>query len=161
MGTDVRKLVHDGFPASRVIGSDLRPEFIDAGYALFGDRVTLSVPFFVSDVFELSSNPPAATKPSSVPLRDVTVLNNLLGRMAYIHTGSLFHLFSEDTQRALATRLTALLRVAPEATLGTAPVEGCVIFGKHQGKEVAGVFESDDSGRSVSFDYMGEYAAQK
>lgn len=148
MGTDVRKLVQDGFPASRIVGCDLRSEFIDAGYTLFGDRTTCSIAFFADDIFKLSLEPTSPqTKPSSDPLKDVTMLNDLQGRMAYIYTGALFHLFVEETQRALVWRLASLLCVPRGAVLGDAPVKGCVIFGKHQGRKPAGVIDTDDSGR--------------
>ena len=34
MGTDVRKLVADGYPGANVLGCDLRRAFIDSGYTL-------------------------------------------------------------------------------------------------------------------------------
>lgn len=42
VGTNLRKLVHDGYPASGVIGCDLRPEHFDLVYELFGDSDYLS-----------------------------------------------------------------------------------------------------------------------
>lgn len=147
MGTDVRKLVLDGFPATRVIGCDLRREFIEAGYTLFGDRASCAISFFSDDIFDLSPEPPNMTaRPSTVPLKEVASLKDLQGRLTFIYTGALFHLFNIETQSALAARLVSLLRVPTDASLGDRPVSGCVIFGRHQGKRVAGVID-DDMGR--------------
>lgn len=155
MGTDVHKLVQDGFPASQVVGCDLRPEFIDAGYTLFGDRLTCAISFFADDIFELDPDLNSSrTKPASISLRDAAVLNDLQGRMTFIYTGALFHLFVEETQRALAVRLTSLLRIPLGATLGDAPVAECVIFGRHQGREIAGSFEDDGLGRLVALKHI-------
>ena len=149
MGTDVRKLALDGFTATRVIGCDLRREFIEAGYTLFGDRASCGISFFSDDIFDLSPEPANMTaRPSTVPLKEVASLKDLQGRLTYIYTGALFHLFDEQTQSALAARLVSLLRVPTDASLGDRPVRGCVIFGRHQGKRVAGIIDAD----------MGRYA---
>ncbi|KAG9309619.1 hypothetical protein JVU11DRAFT_10281 [Chiua virens] len=149
MGTDLRYLAHSGYPASSLIGCDLRQAYIDLGYELYADRET-SVPFFSADIFEmtpcafpfdaLSDNDQIA--PS---LRDVRRLDELRGRVKYIYAGSLFHLFDEGTQEAIARRLATLLDVTPGSESGPT-----LIFGQHVGKAVEGVRE-DFMGRTGRF----------
>jgi len=134
MGTDVRKLVLDGYPGNNVAGCDLRRTFIDAGYKLFGDKASSAITFLTGDIFELPLQP--AVSPSLVPFQDVTALDDLKGRLSHIYAGALFHLFNEDTQYAIAIRLALLLKDGP----------GGIIFGRHQGKEEAGVLD-DGMGR--------------
>lgn len=43
VGTDLRKAVFDGFPANRLIGVDLFPEFIETGYRLWQDRPSCGI----------------------------------------------------------------------------------------------------------------------
>jgi len=138
MGTDVRKLVLDGYPASQVVGCDLRPEFISSGHKLYNDEATCPIHFFSDDMFNIPAEAqPAASVPSGdFSLRSVTSLGHLVGRMAYIYTGALFHLFDEDTQFAIALRLAVLLKREP----------GSTIFGRHQGLETAG-YINDHLGR--------------
>lgn len=132
----MRKLVLDGYPGNNVAGCDLRQTFIDAGYKLFGDKATRPITFLTGDIFELSLQP--AASPSSIPFNDVTTLEVLKGRLSHIYAGALFHLFNEDTQYAIAIRLALLLKDGA----------GGVIFGRHQGKEEAGVLD-DGMGRFV------------
>ena len=134
MGTDVRKLVLDGYPGQNVIGCDLRKTFIDAGFKLFRDEETCPIKFITGDIFEL---PLQHAAPSPViPLRGVSGLDDLKGRLSHIYAGALFHLFNEDTQYAIAVRLALLLKDG----------SGGIIFGRHQGKEGPGIID-DDMGR--------------
>lgn len=126
MGSDVRKLVKDGYPASHVIGCDLRQEFIDYGYELYGDREQCQIMFFADDIFEIPYPP---TLSSSVS--ESTGLAALAGQLNHIYTGALFHLFDQATQYALALRLTTLLKRKP----------GAVVFGRHQGLEKEGLID--------------------
>ncbi|KAH9896915.1 hypothetical protein C8Q73DRAFT_433577 [Cubamyces lactineus] len=128
MGTDLRKLVHDGYPASRVLGCDLRPEFIQLGYELFDDADACPIHFFTSNVFELPTSVAAADIPAPETLRPtdvsaVTDISQLRGALTHIYTGALFHLFDKETQRELALRLVTLLNRTP----------GAIVFGRHQG----------------------------
>ena len=131
MGTDVRKLVHDGYPASRVLGCDLRQEYIDLGYTLYRDQDSCPIRFIASNIFDLPLTPPhsipgvAAASPGQVDLKSITELSQLYGALTHIYTGALFHLFDEETQYGLAVRLALLLKKTP----------GAVIFGRHQGLE--------------------------
>ena len=93
----------DGFPAGNLLGCDLRQDFIEAGYKLYQDKETCPITFFTSNIFDLSIAP--STEVSTTPLREVKSLEDLKGRLTYIYTGALFHLFDEDTQYALAYRL--------------------------------------------------------
>jgi len=141
MGTDLRHLVQCGYPSTSVIGSDVRRDFIDLGYALYGDRDTCPTPFFVGDVFDITLLPfPQTSATDASPLKDVQNLNELRGRVKYVYAGSLFHLFDEGTQKAIARRLATLLDV----TAGNGPA---VIFGKHVAKVEEGLID-DTMGRT-------------
>lgn len=126
VGSDVRKLVKDGYPASHVIGCDLRQEFIDYGYKLYDDRERCQIRFFPDDIFGIPYPPTSLTAVS-----ESTGLASLAGQLDHIYTGALFHLFDEATQYALALRLTTLLKREP----------GAVVFGRHQGLEKEGLID--------------------
>lgn len=129
MGTDVRKLVADGYPASNVLGCDLRQEFIEYGYKLFKDKDHCTIHFFASDIFEVPY--PLPTDQASAVLVDVSNikdLKQLYGRVDHFYTGALFHLFDQSTQYALALRVAQLLKCTP----------GAIAFGRHQGLEEEG-----------------------
>lgn len=130
MGTDVRKLVADGYPAANVMGCDLRQEFIEYGYKLFGDKGRCAIHFFASDVFDVPYPYPAAAEAPAAPLdlTQIRDLRQLRGQVDHFYTGALFHLFDEPTQYALALRVAQLVKRTP----------GTVIFGRHQGLEEEG-----------------------
>ncbi|KIP09368.1 hypothetical protein PHLGIDRAFT_126378 [Phlebiopsis gigantea 11061_1 CR5-6] len=130
MGTDVRKLVADGYPAARVLGCDLRQSFLDFGYELFRDEDTCGIHFFPSDVFEVPY-PGDSTPAPSIDVADVSDIVQLRGAVTHFYTGALFHLFDEQTQYALALRVAMLLKRAP----------GTVVFGRHQGLQEAGMID--------------------
>ena len=143
VGTDVRKLVRDGYPAANVFGCDLRPEYIELGHALFGDTPASSpIRFFTANVFDLPvESPRSGTSTTTAAAAGdlgpgagiaVTDLAQLRGALTHVYTGALFHLFNEDAQRALALRLAVLLKREP----------GAVVFGRHQGLEEAGVIDA-------------------
>ncbi|KAH9950805.1 hypothetical protein B0H21DRAFT_721779 [Amylocystis lapponica] len=136
MGSDVRKLVFDGYPAARVLASDLRREYITLGHTLYQDLDTCPIRFFTSDIFSLA---PDASKSLTAPVRvpEVTDLAELRGALTHIYVGALFHLFDEATQYALALRLAVLLRRSP----------GALVFGRHSGLEEAGMID-DHLGRT-------------
>ena len=150
MGTETRKVVLDGLPGSRVIGCDIEPRFIDAGYKLYDDRATTGISFFVDDIFKLDPIAARGEMPAQVALHEVKSLNELKGRMTYIYAGALFHLFDEKSQQAIAERLATLMKVPSGGSIGDAPVAGCIIFGKQQALESHGVIDKV-LGRSVSF----------
>ncbi|KAI0646351.1 hypothetical protein C8Q79DRAFT_1000700 [Trametes meyenii] len=145
MGTDVRKLVYDGYPASRVLGCDLRPEYIQLGHELFDDATTCPIHFFTYNVFDLPTSvpPPSGTGLSDTPapnptvaISTVTDLAQLRGSLTHVYTGALFHLFDEETQHGLAVRLATLLKREP----------GAIVFGRHQGLREEGYID-DHLGR--------------
>lgn len=138
MGTDVRKLVLDGYPASNILGCDLRREFIDAGYKLFQDQPTCKVHFFTSDIFEVPSSLSSSPTPSDVNLENVTDLIQLQGKIDHFYAGALFHLFDEATQYAIAIRIAGVLLKRKE---------GSVVFGRHQGLFEEGMI-ADGIGRN-------------
>ena len=153
MGTDVRKLVADGYPGSNVIGCDLRQEFLDYGYKFYQDKDTCPIHFFASDVFDVPypfpadklPPPPSSSPPSSVvdDVSSVEALSQLHGSVTHFYTGALFHLFDESTQYAIALRVATLLKRVP----------GAVVFGRHQGNEEAGMLP-DHMARWVLFFFV-------
>lgn len=139
VGTDVRKLAYDGYPASNIFGCDLRAEYIELGYKLYADRNSTPVRFFTADMFSI----PIDFSPSNADVRPETKiaeLSQLRGKITHLYTGALFHLFDSPTQYAIALRLAALLTRQ----------RGAVIFGRHQGLEHEGMID-DHLGRHVHF----------
>ena len=145
MGTDLRHIVQSGYPSTSVIGCDIRRDFIDLGHALYADRDTCPIPFFVGDVFDITLRPFPQTADDACPLlKNVRSLDELRGHVKYLYAGAIFHLFDEGTQEAIARRLVTLLDV----TEGNGPA---VLFGRHVVKEAEGVID----------DAMGRYVKQR
>jgi hypothetical protein len=96
LGQDIRQLLLDGAPGSKVYGADLLPEFIEAGYDLFGDRATFPADHFVvpADGFDVS------------PGNALAVFD---GRVSILHISAVFHLFGLERQKVLARRCLRLL----------------------------------------------------
>lgn len=134
MGTDVRKLVYDGYPASSVLGCDVRHDYIDLGYKLYRDEDISQIRFFTSDIFDVLPSFTTATEAGHDT--KITSLSQMLGSLTHIYIGAVFHLFDESTQYAIALRLAALLKRVP----------GAVIFGRHQGLAQEGMID-DPLGR--------------
>ncbi|OAP63117.1 hypothetical protein AYL99_02344 [Fonsecaea erecta] len=98
LGQDIRKLIFDGGDASRIYGADLRPEFIDVGYALFRDEDKFPrAEHFIApaDVFDFSPESELSKKCD--------------GRVGILHSTSVFHLFDWDQQVAMACRCLQLM----------------------------------------------------
>lgn len=163
VGTDVRKLILDGYRAANVAACDLRSTFIDIGRdkerGLFRDADSCEITFFAADILELSlSRSSGRQSVKRATLRETAAaaldagatfgLESLKGCLNHVYTGALFHLFDEDTQYAIALRVALLLDLKQRGEEGTASKAGCVVFGRHQGKEEAGVID-DDMGRCV------------
>jgi len=131
LGVEVRKIIHDGWPMSGVIATDLRAGFWDLGHRLFRTTPeTFPVKFLAGDAFDdahLSLTAPMSSGPPP-PVASVNALTELRGHISVIHTSSLFHLFGEEKQFELAKRLAALLDPRP----------GSIIFGSHGGMPVKG-----------------------
>ncbi|KZO98955.1 hypothetical protein CALVIDRAFT_478155 [Calocera viscosa TUFC12733] len=135
MGTDLRNLVRDGYPGDKLIGCDLRDNYIKAGYELYEDATTCPIKFMTGDMFSIVPSPSTGT-PGPLDLASVKELNDLHGQLSFIYTGALFHLFDESTQKAIALRLASLWKRVP----------GAVVFGRHQGRKVEGQI-ADHMGR--------------
>ncbi|KIK79942.1 hypothetical protein PAXRUDRAFT_833842 [Paxillus rubicundulus Ve08.2h10] len=135
LGTDIRKVVVDGFPANRVIGSDLHPEFGGLGHKLFGTTPDTFPGHFIpgdaTDLAMLSVVPAFETAPDSPEpdLSSLTSLNPLHGRASAIHASNFFHLFSEAKQVHLARAFAGLL----------SPKAGSIICGGSFGLQEKGV----------------------
>lgn len=124
VGTDVRNLVHEGYPGANVVGCDLNQRFIDLGHKLYRDAVSCPILFLTSDVFDIPvSTPPHPLPTSGVPISKALKLSELANRVTHVHMGAIFHLFEEQMQYALALRIGLLLKREP----------GAVIFGRQQG----------------------------
>ncbi|KAH7922533.1 hypothetical protein BV22DRAFT_1113820 [Leucogyrophana mollusca] len=126
MGTDVRKLVADGYPAQNVLGTDLRRDYIDLGYELYrdNDNSSCGIRFFAGDIFDVPLDS-GISSDAPTPLPEVTSLAQLHHRVTHVYAGALFHLFDESTQYAIALRLAGLLDLHGEVEK--------VIFGRHSG----------------------------
>jgi len=122
-----------------VVGTDLRPgRFKLEHHQLFRTSPeSFPVHFVAGDVLDPSFVSPcdpiydAYSSPSvdaAISISDLKALTPLLGRVSFIHTASLFHLFSEADQLLVAKRLASLL----------SPTPGSMIFGWHAGRAVKG-----------------------
>lgn len=129
MGNDVRKIVADGYPASNVLGVDLRQQYLDLGYKLYGP--SCDIRFITDDIFDLPYPSPKDTPLDNTPVAKVTNLSQLRCRITHFYAAALFHLFNEATQYALALRIATLLDRQP----------GAVVFGRHQGLHEAGMID--------------------
>ncbi|KAG1745264.1 hypothetical protein EDB19DRAFT_480808 [Suillus lakei] len=135
-GNDIREVVHDGFPAARAIGTDLRQELWSLGHDLFkSSPETFPSHFVGGDAFNpeiLAVAPPASMQTAGVPTPDLsklTSLNPLHGSVSAIHATAFFHLFKEDQQLHMARALAGLLSAEP----------GSIILGAHTGAQEKGV----------------------
>ncbi|KAG5350701.1 hypothetical protein C0989_009628 [Termitomyces sp. Mn162] len=104
-------------------------------------RLLLSTPetfpaaFIQGDAFDTTTISPREPfyaleepAPLDLPLKSLTSLTPLQGRLNVIHASSFFHLFDEAEQLRLARQLATLLSPAP----------GSMIFGSHKGREEKG-----------------------
>jgi hypothetical protein len=108
-------------------------EWFELGYKLYGDKETNPIALLAGDVFDpsfLPILPPVSGHPQAPPpsLRSLTSLSPLAGHVRCISTFSFFHLFGKEAQAELAKKLAGIL----------SPKAGSIIFGSHQGMEVAG-----------------------
>jgi len=127
MGTDVRNLAYEGYPASQIVGSDLLETYLSLGHELYKDKDTCKSKFIAADVFDLP--PTLSSSPRLLNLDSVSKLDDLAGSITFIYTGSVFHLFDAPRQKGLALRLLRLWTREP----------GAIIFGRHQGKTEEGL----------------------
>lgn len=120
MGTDLRKTVVDGWHPLRAIGCDIHSEFFDMGHKLFQDEKTCGIKFIQDDVFKLA--PMSPVSPTNITTNhtsqslvqgesnlQVASLPHLQGRVKYIFTSAVFHLFDEAGQTDMARKLVGLV----------------------------------------------------
>lgn len=133
-GQELRRLLHDGAPASTLYGADLRPEFFDLGYELFrdgGPKTTGNgMKFIAADVFAPHS-----------------ALDALDGRCDVVHASAFFHLFGLEKQKQVARRVVRLLKWNGDASEGERPI----VLGRHVGAVVAGEYEHSTNEGGVMF----------
>jgi len=131
MGAEVRRVIHDGWPMSQTIGTDLQAGFLDLGHKLFRTTPeTYPAKFLAGDAFDdahLSLTAPVPPGPPP-PVGSVNTLTEVRGHVSVIYTSLFFHLFDEEGQFELGKRLAALLDPRP----------GSTIFGSHCGMPVKG-----------------------
>lgn len=109
-GHELFKSTPETFPAGFVAGDAFDPAMLKSRGAFITE----------DDISSISSTTP--------PLRELTSLTPLQGKISAIHASSFFHLFPEDKQLELAHRLASLL----------SPEKGSVIFGQHGARPVKG-----------------------
>ncbi|KAF1981499.1 methyltransferase domain-containing protein [Aulographum hederae CBS 113979] len=95
VGQEVRKLVSDGAASGRIWGCDVQTEFVELGYDLFRDRVTLESTFITADIFSNDAD---------------SALVKARGTFDIVYTGSFFHLFSFTVQKVACAQTLKLLR---------------------------------------------------
>ncbi|KAI0336236.1 hypothetical protein GY45DRAFT_592101 [Cubamyces sp. BRFM 1775] len=130
-GDDVRKAAADGFPAERIVASDLHAEYWELGHKLFRTtNETFPASFMSGNVFDpthLEVLPPPKTydpESGSPPdLSELSSLNPLRGHVIAIHASSFFHLFDEEKQEHIARAFAGLL----------SPMPGSMILGMQGG----------------------------
>ncbi|RPD55365.1 hypothetical protein L227DRAFT_309593 [Lentinus tigrinus ALCF2SS1-6] len=138
LGTDLQKLIADGYPRECVIATDIVPEFWELGHKLFNTTPeTFPVPFVPGDIFDpsfLEPTPPIYGPPTTpVPnLSSVRTLTELRGHVSAITICAVFHVFeTEEVQLKLARALASLLSPAP----------GSMIVGLHRGLLEKGIWQ--------------------
>jgi hypothetical protein len=117
VGTDVREFLLDGGDANgtnRIVAIDLQQDFIDLGQELYKGP-TPGIEFRTANLLD-----PESTK-----------VDDLKDRVNLLYTGAVFHLFTEEQQRAFAEKIASLLAKSGEV----------IAFGLHRGSKVAGVRE--------------------
>ncbi|KAF2877220.1 hypothetical protein BDV95DRAFT_141169 [Massariosphaeria phaeospora] len=95
-GQEIRQLVADGAPSDNLYGCDLRKEYIELGYKLFGDGDKLGTKFLTADIFDSTS-----------------ALTALRGQLDMVYAGSFFHLFGYEDQVTVSKAVASLLRPRP------------------------------------------------
>lgn len=110
-GQEIRKLVVDGAPPDNLYGCDLKEDFLELGYKLFGDRDRLKAKFLTADIFE-----------------EASALSGFKGTFDIIYAAAFFHLFDYERQYAASKAAAALLT----------PTKGSMLLGRQAGAITAG-----------------------
>jgi len=131
-GSDARKAVADGFPASQVVATDLKQEFWELGHELFrSTSESCPIRFVQGDILDPSfvavnlTSPPTSgdVLGACTAQRSLAPLQHLVSA---IYASAFFHLFGEDDQTHIAKACYALLSHQP----------GSIIFGSHRGSDI-------------------------
>jgi SAM-dependent methyltransferase len=93
LAQDLRKLAHDGAPASSLYGAELESQYLELGYELFLDRETFQANFIVADIFD-----------------EQGPLEELDGKMDIVYIGLFLHLFDLEEQQRICERIVRLLK---------------------------------------------------
>ncbi|KAI8640544.1 S-adenosyl-L-methionine-dependent methyltransferase [Parasitella parasitica] len=92
-GTDLRKLILDGYPKDYLIGMDIEQCYINCGYELFKDNSkTCPIKFIVDDLFTFEKT------------------HVLCNTISIVHAGSVLHLFDLDQIKRFIHKATWLLK---------------------------------------------------
>ncbi|KAI1789132.1 hypothetical protein LXA43DRAFT_597159 [Ganoderma leucocontextum] len=135
-GTDLRKVVSDGWDVKNVVATDINPEFWAMGHKLFHTTPgSFPAPFVPGNAltdehlqaFPILPTGSAVDAPRP-DLSSLISLNPLRGHVSAIHVTNVFHLFSEHEQLRLARGLAGLL----------SPATGSIIAGWHIGGKEKG-----------------------
>ncbi|KAJ1325465.1 methyltransferase domain-containing protein [Microdochium nivale] len=138
LGQVLRQLSLDGVDSARLYGCDLEPDFIEAGYELFGDRGRTRATFVTGDLVSavIPGDVPSASRGRYANAWDAPeyridptphvneAMDALDGKIDIIQASSLFHLFGWESQKKAAVRMVKLLRRDDPAVM---------IFGRHVG----------------------------
>ena len=119
LGQDIRRLVHDGAPASKIYGSDLFPDYEDLSYELWRDRDRFPPGHFIADDI-LAENGDFSTGPLMTKLGP--------GQIDIISITMFLHLFDRPNQLKASTRILRLLAHKP----------GSMVLGSQAGSLSAG-----------------------
>lgn len=118
----------DGYPAEQAIGCDVLPGFLELGHQLWRDKETSPIKFIADNVFNIPDPTQLSSKNLDVPPSDIKGLEDLTGRVRFLYTHSVFHLFNQEKQAEMALKLATLSSRTP----------GSIIFGGHIGAEMMG-----------------------
>lgn len=92
-GQDIRKLVHDGAPATNTWGVELVGEFVDLGYELFNDRNTFESQMLKAGIFDVEG-----------PLEQLT------GKVDIAYLGLFLHQFDWEGQKKACEKIVQLMK---------------------------------------------------
>ncbi|KAK4445053.1 hypothetical protein QBC34DRAFT_473200 [Podospora aff. communis PSN243] len=138
VGQVLRQLAYDGAPQGNLKGFDLRAEFIELGYEMFGDREGFGGGVWTGDVFTGEG------------------LEGLEGTVDIVHAASFFHLFGWEEQVRLGCRLVRFFREGGE---------GAMVVGRQVGREVPGEeggrYHHDVASLQRLWDAIGEKTGTK
>ncbi|KAK4063519.1 uncharacterized protein Triagg1_9396 [Trichoderma aggressivum f. europaeum] len=96
VGTDIRQLIHDGFPPGDITGIDIEKRFFTIGFALYNQNRTDSPTTFV----QANILDPDFTRRFS----------HLKGKFDYVHSANVIHLFDYASQVAFLRALAFLAK---------------------------------------------------